>query len=414
MNPFQTLQTKLHAQLLALCVLLISAVCIPSLAAAEPSVVEMVDALMKKQAAEPSPDGLKRRGLNTSQTAPAAGRLQLFVQFEFASANITAESRDLLVKLGAAMNSPALAGQRFRIEGHTDAVGDAQVNLRLSEQRAHSVRQFLLSNADIEKARLSAIGKGSSEPLASTNPRAALNRRVEVVALDNPALGSGAPAPTAASSAVSISPAATDTQLPSAGVVRQLQGAVSLTRANATSVLGPGAVLREGDTISTAPGASVLVQLGDGAKLLARPGAIVSLSRIDNSGAFGTLTHSIALAMGAIRYVTGSVGKSRPQAVHFKTPNATIGIRGTDLEIVHAPNQPSVQESGTYVRVNSGAIELDGNDGSKVSLTKNEQAFAAAPGPKLRGGVRTPLARKLDAPANVFSSGDFDVLLESP
>jgi len=401
-------------QLLALCVLLISAVGIPSLAAAEPSVEEMVDALTSKQSAQPLPGGVKRRGINSSQSAPAAGRLQLSVQFEFASANITAESRDLLAKLGAAMNSPALAGQRFRIEGHTDAIGDAQVNLRLSEQRAHSVRQFLLSNASIETTRLSAIGKGSSEPLASANPRAAANRRVEVVALDDRALGSGTPAPAAASSAVSLSPAATNTQFVSAGVVRQLQGAVSLTRANKTTAMGPGEVLHEGDTISTAPGASVLVQLEDGAKLLARPGSIVSLSRIDNSSALDRLSHSIALALGAIRYVTGSVGKSRPQAVRFKTPNATIGIRGTDLEIVHAPKQPSVQESGTYVRVNSGAIELDGNDGSKVSLTKNEQAFAAAPGPKLRGVVPGPLARKLDAPANVFSSGDFDVLLEKP
>ncbi len=409
MNSFHA---RLHAQLLVFCALLLTAVCIPSLATAEPSVEEMVDALTSKQSAQPLLGGLKRRGLDTSGATPAAGRLQLSVQFEFASANITAQSRDLLTKLGTAMNSPALAGQRFRIEGHTDAIGDAQANLRLSERRAHSVRQFLLSNGGVQSARLSAVGKGSSEPFDSANPKAAVNRRVVVVALDDAASGSDAPAP--APAATAAAPAATKTQTLSAGVVRQLQGAVSLTHANKTTAMGPGEVLREGDTISTATGASVLVQLEDGAKLLVRPGTTVSLNRIVNSGPLDRLSHSIALALGAIRYVTGSVGKSRPQAVRFTTPNATIGIRGTDIEIVHTPKRRSAQESGTYVRVNSGAIELDGNDGSKVSLTMNEQAFAGAQGPKLRGGERAPAARKLDTPANVFSSGDLDALLDAP
>ncbi len=396
---------RLHF-LLACCVLLAAHICVPTVAAAEPSVDEMVDALAAKQAAGPA-SGMRMRSLGSRPAAPAAGQLQLSVQFEFASARISTESRDLLAKLGSAMNAPALAGRRFRIEGHTDAAGDAQVNLRLSEQRAQNVKQFLVSNAGVDAARLAAIGKGSSEPRDSVNPNATVNRRVVVVALDDPAPAASAPPPTAAAD----SPAAVKAGAKRVGAVQQKQGVVSVTRANASIALGSGDALREGDTISTVAGASVLVQLEDGAKLLVRPDTRVTLSRIVNFGALDKLGHSIEVVIGAIRYVTGLVGKTQPQRVAFNTPVATIGIRGTDLEIVHAPKADSVRELGTYVRVNTGGIELAGNDGSKVTLSKDEQAFAAPQGPKLRGGGRAPAAIKLEAPAAVFSSGELDSLL---
>lgn len=197
------------------------------------------------------------------------------------------------------------------------------------------------------------------------------------------------------------------------GTVLKVQGTVSVTRANAVVLIGSGDPVWEGDVFSNPSGASVLLQFADDAKLLVRPNTKVSLSRIVNSGALETLGHSIDLAVGAIRYVTGAVGKSRPQGVRFKTPNATIGIRGTDIDIVHAPKTRSLQNSGTYVQVNSGEIELDGIDGSKVTLTMSEQAFAGVPGPKTRSGTRAPAARKLDAPAKVFSTGELDLLIEA-
>jgi outer membrane protein OmpA-like peptidoglycan-associated protein len=399
--------------LLAFCVLLAAHLCIPAAIAAEPSVEEMVDALARKHAADPAASGMRMRSLGSKPSAPAAGQLQLSVQFEFASAKISTESRDLLAKLGSAMNAPALAGRRFRIEGHTDAAGDPQVNLRLSEQRAQNVKQFLVSSAGVGVSRLSAIGKGSSELRDGANPNANVNRRVVVVALDDPTSGSSAPPPPPPTSAAVEPAAALKSASTKVGAVQRVQGEASVARANASSALGAGDALREGDAISTAAGASVVVQLDDGAKLLVRPGTKVVLSRVENTGALDRLNHSIELVIGAIRYVTGLVGKSRPDAVRFKTPVATIGIRGTDFDIVHAPEASSARELGTYVRVNTGGVELAGSDGSKVSLAMNEQAFAAPQGPKLRGGGRAPAAIKLDAPASVFSSGELDSLLEA-
>lgn len=397
--------------LLALCVSLAALLCIPSAAAVEPSVEDMVDSLARKQTPEPAAGGTRMRSLGSSAAAPTTGQLQLSVQFEFASARISAESRDLLAKLGSAMNSPVLAGRRFRIEGHTDGVGAPLVNLSLSEQRARNVKQFLVSRSDVDAARLSAIGKGSSEPRDAANPKATMNRRVVVVALDDVASASALLAPPTASSPAATASAAGKTTTGKAGKVQLMHGQASVTRANVSITLGSGDMLREGDTILTTAGASVVVQLDDGAKLLVRPETQVVLSRIENAGARDRLSHSIELLSGAIRYVTGAVGKFRPEGVRFKTPNATIGIRGTDFDVVHAPAPDSVRESGTYVRVNVGGIELAASDGSKVTLAMNEQAFAAPEGPRLRGGARAPAVKKLETPAPVFLSGELDLLL---
>jgi outer membrane protein OmpA-like peptidoglycan-associated protein len=68
------------------------------------------------------------------------------------------------------------------IEGHTDADGDDAFNLDLSQQRAESVAAFF-TNAGIDPDRITAVGKGETEPIAAndTEDGRARNRRIEVV-----------------------------------------------------------------------------------------------------------------------------------------------------------------------------------------------------------------------------------------
>jgi outer membrane protein OmpA-like peptidoglycan-associated protein len=70
---------------------------------------------------------------------------------------------------------------KFTVEGHTDSVGSEQLNQRLSEERANSVRDFLIAEG-IASDRLNAIGYGESKPIASNNTRdgRAQNRRTEI------------------------------------------------------------------------------------------------------------------------------------------------------------------------------------------------------------------------------------------
>ncbi len=70
---------------------------------------------------------------------------------------------------------------RFNIEGHTDSVGSAATNQRLSEERAGAVRNYLIENG-IASDRLVSAGYGEDRPIASNNTREGrrTNRRVEI------------------------------------------------------------------------------------------------------------------------------------------------------------------------------------------------------------------------------------------
>lgn len=67
------------------------------------------------------------------------------------------------------------------VSGHTDSVGSAEFNQRLSEQRANSVRSYLIRKG-VSAARITAIGFGESMPIASNADAygRAQNRRVEL------------------------------------------------------------------------------------------------------------------------------------------------------------------------------------------------------------------------------------------
>ncbi len=69
----------------------------------------------------------------------------------------------------------------FLIEGHTDSTGSEATNQRLSEDRANSVKNYLVENG-VQASRLTTIGYGESKPIASniTVKGRAENRRVEV------------------------------------------------------------------------------------------------------------------------------------------------------------------------------------------------------------------------------------------
>ncbi|WP_430908730.1 OmpA family protein [Maribacter sp. 2-571] len=70
---------------------------------------------------------------------------------------------------------------KFSVEGHTDSVGGAKTNQKLSEERANSVRDFLIAEG-IAADRLTAIGYGEDRPIADnkTSKGRKENRRTEI------------------------------------------------------------------------------------------------------------------------------------------------------------------------------------------------------------------------------------------
>jgi outer membrane protein OmpA-like peptidoglycan-associated protein len=76
--------------------------------------------------------------------------------------------------------------KKIRIEGHTDSVGEASYNLRLSQQRADSVLATLV-DLGVDAGRVTVVGMGEDFPIASndTEDGRSRNRRVDVILLDD-------------------------------------------------------------------------------------------------------------------------------------------------------------------------------------------------------------------------------------
>lgn len=102
------------------------------------------------------------------------------VNFELDSAILTNDSRLILDNVATTLNSPANKNIAVQIGGHTDVIGTEAYNLMLSQQRAESVRQYLIGKG-VDGSRLKAEGFGTSQPVASndTEEGRAENRRVE-------------------------------------------------------------------------------------------------------------------------------------------------------------------------------------------------------------------------------------------
>jgi outer membrane protein OmpA-like peptidoglycan-associated protein len=100
------------------------------------------------------------------------------VQFDFDKHSLRPEAREKLAKLsGILLTHPGLT---LEVEGHTDDIGAADYNQRLSEQRAESVRSYLMQQG---LPMGSARGFGKTRPVAPNDSEMnrQKNRRVEMI-----------------------------------------------------------------------------------------------------------------------------------------------------------------------------------------------------------------------------------------
>ena len=105
------------------------------------------------------------------------------ILFDSGSVRIKAESYKTLADIGQLLTSDAAL--RLSIEGHTDSDGGDESNLKLSQDRAASVKTYLTETYKIDAGRLETKGWGEGKPI-DTNDTAegkANNRRVELVKL---------------------------------------------------------------------------------------------------------------------------------------------------------------------------------------------------------------------------------------
>ena len=101
--------------------------------------------------------------------------------FEFGKATFTSESYEELNKMVSFMEANPQVN--VEIAGHTDNIGSAAVNKKLSQQRANKVVEYLTGKG-IDRRRLNAVGYGEERPIVSNDDEVMgreINRRVEFI-----------------------------------------------------------------------------------------------------------------------------------------------------------------------------------------------------------------------------------------
>jgi OmpA-OmpF porin, OOP family len=203
-----------------------------------------------------------------------------------------------------------------------------------------------------------------------------------------------------------------------AAVLRSVRGEVEILRGSATLTAVAGQRLQQGDVLQSAPtadgkpGGEALMRFDDGARMALRNGSAFELQALKLKGPSAARQKTVRIIKGSLRYISGKA--TVRQKVAFVTSTATIGIRGTDIEI--AVSEEAVQDNnpGTYLKVNTGAAVLTASDGAAVDVTPGEVAYGGEPELVMRGkgGTRRASARKVQAVgADVFKASGLDKLM---
>lgn len=199
--------------------------------------------------------------------------------------------------------------------------------------------------------------------------------------------------------------------------VTALNGLVQILRGERLLPAVVGSRLRVGDEFVTeGAGSEALVRFDDGARMALRADSRLQVTALQMRGAAEVRQKTLKLIQGGLRYISGL--RTLKSSVAFQTTTATIGIRGTDIEIAVSEDPVNNDPAGTYLKVNAGVAVMEATDGTTVDVDAGQIAFGGLPEvvPRGPGRIRRPAARKVEAAVGavggLFKTGALDRLLK--
>lgn len=158
----------------------------------------------------------------------------------------------------------------------------------------------------------------------------------------------------------------------------------------AARALRQGDVVRQGDTVSTGAASAVVLRFDDGqvAALTANSRMAVTTYTYNAQAQSGNVL--LSLIDGGMRAVTGLIGRRSPQQVAYRAATATIGIRGTTVDIV-------TTEGKVTLTVGDGAISFS-LGGQTVTVTAGQGVNAKADGTFQQAAANTIAAELAKTP----------------
>lgn len=139
-----------------------------------------------------------------------------------------------------------------------------------------------------------------------------------------------------------------------------------------------GEPVHEGDAIQTALKAELHLRMTDGASIIVRENTKMKITAYVADG--GQNDRSLLdLTEGALRAITGWIGKYNRANYAVRTPLVTIGVRGTDHEPTHLIQGDPRGKPGSYDKVNAGLAVMSTPQGS-VEIPANKAAYLSLDG----------------------------------
>jgi len=167
------------------------------------------------------------------------------------------------------------------------------------------------------------------------------------------------------------------------GTVIFVLGDARIVSPSGSRTVRKGTTIEEGESLVTDANASVQLRMADQGFIAVRPGTNMRFDEYRYAGKEdGSEKGVMSLVSGGFRTITGAIGRLNKQNYTVKTPTSTIGIRGTDHEIVHilpaVPGGPQIGQPGSYDKVNVGGAFIQ-TDAGRVNVNANQVGFAPAP-----------------------------------
>jgi OmpA-OmpF porin, OOP family len=105
------------------------------------------------------------------------------IQFNPDSPVIRPESYRAVARIADVLTNPELSSFVFLIVGRIEANGKRDINLALSQRRAESIRDALVTTFKVSTKRILAVGLGEEQLVDANNPKAAVNQQAQIVTL---------------------------------------------------------------------------------------------------------------------------------------------------------------------------------------------------------------------------------------
>jgi len=117
------------------------------------------------------------------------------------------------------------------------------------------------------------------------------------------------------------------------GLVKTFTPSATLIREGKELNVGMGSQIHEGDTIATSSDGTLGIIFSDGSVLTLGPSAKIIIDDFTFNLTENKFSFLSQILEGTVVFLSGAIGKISPGSIHFKTPDTTLGLRGTKIVI---------------------------------------------------------------------------------